>query len=155
SPTPTIDTTLDLAALATRARQSRPADKGHVLGQTTAQPIGSAEEQLDFARQPGAATPTVCGAVREIRVRVGFTDAVVRIASEMARDRCPYETVLGHEMRHVQVDREVLAWTVPRIEGALRDASARLGVVRAPTQEAVWAQIRERVQAVLDREVRA
>jgi hypothetical protein len=155
-PTPTIDTSLDLAALGARMPRQPHASGAHaVLGQTTAQPIGTAEEQLEFARQFGAVTPTVCGAVREIRVRLGFEKAIVHIATEMSRDRCPYDTVLGHEMRHIQVDREVLDWAIPRIEAALRETTTQLGIVRGRTQEAVWAQIRERVQAVFDRELRA
>jgi hypothetical protein len=155
-PHPTVDTSLDMAALARRARSDMPHDgTTRHAGLTTGRLVGSFIETIDFARQPGAPAPTICGAARSVAVRVGFEEAAIFVAREITQDRCLHDQVLAHENRHVAVDRALLTWVAPRLETAVRTALGQLGIARAPTQEAVWATIRRRIESAVDAEMRA
>jgi len=81
-PAPVIDDSLDLAALAHRARRDPPSGAfDRQLGLTTVRPVGSVVELIDFA-PAGRARRRPCAApLRELKVRVGFEDIVIHIAA--------------------------------------------------------------------------
>lgn len=147
-PSPALDLSLDLAGLRQRA-QAPDAQHGEFvqpLGLTVAKLVESLEADGDFAEaDPRAAAHVVCGVATEVRVRIGFEDAVIYIAREVARDRCLYGEVYRHEERHVQVDRNLVDLFAPHIVAGLRTLIARIGVVRAPSADAAWALIRDRL----------
>jgi hypothetical protein len=149
---PTLDTALDTAALAARTRDARRGDVQ--LGLTESVLVGGFEVTVDFAPSaPGS--PLLCGAAREISVRFGFENVVIHIAREVAGDRCMYDEVYRHELRHVAVDRDMVATYAPRIEAALRTLVATRGVVRALGRDAVAEAVRERVRGALDAVLRS
>ncbi|MBI3517051.1 MAG: hypothetical protein HY060_23720 [Proteobacteria bacterium] len=155
-PEPAIDTSLDLAGLAARARQ-RDGQHGELerpLGLTVAKLIGGFEVAIDFA-MVDARGPLICGAIKDVTARVGFEDAVIYVAREIVGDRCAYDEVHQHERRHIQVDREVLAQFTPRIEAALRALVASRGVARGRSTDAVAHELRERLRLVVDGELRS
>ncbi len=157
-PNPAIDTALDLMGLKERARErdAQHGEHGQPLGLTVAKLIGDFEASGDFAvLEPRTPGQTVCGVASAIRLRFGFEDVVVHIAREVTADRCLYDEVVRHEYRHVQVDRETIDAFAPRIEGDLNVMVARMGVVRGASPDAVWHEIRARIQALVSTDLRA
>jgi hypothetical protein len=157
-PDPVVDITLDVAALKQRSREvgTEHGEHGQPLGLTLATLVGDFEDQVEFAlldpRTPGA---RICGAAKEVRVRFGFEEVVMHIAREVTGDRCLYGEVYRHESRHVQVDRELIAQFVPRIEADLRALLARIGAVRGRSTEAVSIEIRDRIRVVVSADLEA
>jgi hypothetical protein len=82
---------------------------------TTATPSVQAEIQLHVTTLPGA----VC--VRpDLTVTLGYQPMQVDMARELAPASCPYATVFGHEMKHVDVYREHLAKVAKALEAEVR-----------------------------------
>jgi hypothetical protein len=157
-PNPSVDTSYDFVALKKSAHETGALHDqvNQPLGLTTAQRIGEATTLIQFSvAQPRSAGQVVCGVAQEIRVRFGFENVTIRIAREVAENRCLYDQVLQHEGRHIRVDREVIAEFAPRIEAELRALAAKMGVVRGHSTEAVRIDIERRVRIVAEAQLRA
>jgi len=84
-------------------------------GLTTAMPMTRAEIKLHVAKLPGA----VC--VRpDIQVTLAYQPMQVDLAEELARGSCPYETVLGHELKHVEAYRVHLATVATTLKAEIQ-----------------------------------
>jgi hypothetical protein len=89
-----------------------------MLGLTELQ--SSIEIEFDGPVLQDSQSGTECLAPR-IQVALRYMPIKVYVAREFAEGSCPYEEVLTHELRHVQVYRENL----PKVEAQLRSALAQ------------------------------
>jgi hypothetical protein len=161
-PRPTLDTSLDLAALQRRVPASharggeRGGEIGPLLGLTVPTQGDAPEADYEFAyADPREPRRGVCGVAAEIRLRFGFEGAVIYVAREIAADPCLFAEAYRHEWRHVQADRDLIAEFAPRVEANLRTLITRIGTVRGPTREAVSGEIREHIAAAFAADVAA
>ena len=142
---PVIDTALDLAALQAVARTDAAHASSLLLGLTSWEATG--RYQVAYASLPRAPGGPVCAVVEAVRVSFGFDRMIVRIAREVVGDRCLYEAVQGHEMRHVRVAQDMLTQYAPWIEARLRAAVAAIGAVPGASLEAASSTIDPRLDA--------
>ena len=94
---------------------------------------------------------TGCYWLDAVTVELNFVPKVY-IAREYAEGSCRYRAVLAHEMKHVAVDREILAEYLPVVRERLRNASAELGVI-GPKSRGGEAEAKRRIGGVIERAV--
>lgn len=55
-------------------------------------------------------------------VTAGYTDVVLRVASELQRNQCAFDHVREHELEHVRIYRDALATLAARIQARAGEA---------------------------------
>lgn len=121
---------------------------GHVLGLTQARYGESSKIGALFQPMPGG---TVCGALQSLDVTFGFQERTVLVARELPKGSCIHGEVLEHEMKHIATDEKLLKEFGPTLERRLEAAAARIGTVRARSQEQVLAAVRKPLEAEMRR----
>jgi hypothetical protein len=145
------DDTKSLAQLAgVPGRRPGPAGsaRGHILGLTQAR-YGE-RSKIGAVFQP-IAGGTICGSVKSLAITFGFQERTVLVARELPDNSCIHREVLEHEMRHVAADEALLRDFAPLLKRRMEAVVARVGAVRARSQEQALAAIRR----PLDAEMRA
>jgi hypothetical protein len=69
-----------------------------------------------------------CARVHQVNVKIGYQDVTVFVANEIPRNSCAFNETLGHEEKHVAVNRELLDQFTPLIKQRL-EAYLRLYAV--------------------------
>jgi hypothetical protein len=111
--TPRIEQRYGVAAL---DRLSEHSASEITLGLTRAKSLAKVQIELHGLKVPGG----VC--VRpQVSMQVGYADVLVDLATELQPNTCPYNQVLGHEMRHVGVYRSFLATVQPEMVRLLNE----------------------------------
>lgn len=122
--------------------------KGAVLGLSTVRSGYWSEVGAIFSLAPRA---RVCGRLSSLRVRFGYEDRTVYVASELPRGSCIHKEVLDHELRHVAVDDTLLEEFLGKLRPRLEAMIARIGPVYAASQNRAMSVIR----GAVDRELEA
>ncbi|HYH19177.1 MAG TPA: hypothetical protein VD995_11225 [Azospirillum sp.] len=138
--------TAQLAGLPGRAPGPAGASGGNILGLAHAK-YGE-QSQLGAVFQPQR-DGSVCAAVSSVKVTFGFIERVVYVARELPRGSCIHGEVLAHEMKHVATDEALLKEFQPEIRRRIETAAARLGTVRARSQQQAVQALRRPLDAAL------
>ena len=86
-----------------------------------------------------------------VTVELNFSPTVY-IAREFPAGTCRHEAVFAHEMKHVAVDREILAEYLPVVKSRLEQATAQLGVI-GPKPRAGEAEVKRRIGGAVEQAV--
>ena len=127
-PPPTIDNSLTQPQLQLLAEHRHP---GRALGLYHAYVSGRFNARIQMRWDEGEA----CLWVARIALRIEAADRRIWVIRERHPGTCAYDVVLEHERKHQQVDEEVVAAFVPKLEKALAHRAAALGVVRVSAGE--------------------
>lgn len=96
------------------------------------------QTQTDLRLIEQRASARAC-ASPQVTVEVSMQPVVVYVASELASDRCQHDVTREHELRHVEVDREVLDQTARRLREEIGPAMAPV-ILKGPSGAAVAQQ---------------
>lgn len=106
--------------------------------------------QLDFAQMPQY--EAFCVWYKSIEIDIDIAPKVV-IAKEVAEDKCMYEAVLEHEMKHVNAERSVankFAQTVGRtVFDGLKERGFKAGPMRAEHVEKIGDRMKQTVEQLV------
>ena len=138
--------TAQLAGLPGRAPGPAGASGGNILGLAHAK-YGE-QSQFGVLFQPQR-DGSVCAALSTVKVTFGFIERVVYVARELPRGSCIHGEVLAHEMMHVATDEALLKEFAPAIRRRIETAAARLGSVRARSQQQAAQALRRPLDAAL------
>lgn len=113
---PAMDFTLGLGQIQAiahdPARAMHSPHKGLTLGLTQYQPLMHIDMPVRILK---LADGRSCVKVKEADISVGYKNVVIYIPQEVQQGTCGFNEVMGHEMKHVAVNRDVLAQYVPVI----------------------------------------
>jgi hypothetical protein len=125
------------------------ADAGQEGAHHETWPVGLAAGQIylkvtnDIFKLRSPYDPTTCGQIKATHVEIGFTNNVIYIAKELPKRSCPYKTVLEHEERHKQVDRELLEEYTEKAKEFFAKGASDIGMMRHPAGAAIDMQVNE------------
>jgi len=106
--------------------------------------------QVSTMRYP--ALKLTCLWVQRIDIAMNI-DPTIFIASEHPRGSCEHNAIMGHEMKHVAVDRQIAAEYMPKIKQRLFNALQKVGVV-GPKPLSSEGQYQQKIMDYLTQEVR-
>lgn len=86
-----------------------------------------------------------------VTVELNFVPTVY-VAREYAPGTCRHAAILAHEMKHVGVDREILATYLPIVRSRLREVSAELGVI-GPKPKTAEGEVRRQIGSTIEQAV--
>lgn len=96
-------------------------------------------------RQQAGMPGTICGSLKSLTVRLGFTNNVIYVAKEFPRRSCPHRTVLQHEERHKNVDRQLLEEYAQKARYLFERLAQDLGIVAHANVSMVEAELNGRI----------
>ncbi|MGB9152275.1 MAG: hypothetical protein WCD70_04215 [Alphaproteobacteria bacterium] len=73
---------------------------------------------------------TTCVQVDHVDISFGYRNVVVYIANEIPQGTCGFDEVMGHEQKHVAVQKQILADFIPTLQSRLKDYLAQNGSFR-------------------------
>lgn len=149
--TPRLDHTKDHNLLKSMAQCRVPAVRGDYLGLTTGKFRARFTYKVRLGRQGGQ----VQGGLVSVHVVLSMGDRQVYVASELPKGSCSYAETRAHEMRHVQVDDDLMTLFGPRLKTAVEIAGRGLADLTGTRPADITNAIHKRLDAVLDREMRA
>jgi hypothetical protein len=120
------------------------AARTHHLGLTVSRVEWSSELTARFARGPDG----VCAVPAEVELSLAHVEHAIRLAREIPRDGCLWREVLGHERRHVEVNRRTLREAAARIRDLAGDWAVRAEARGADAETAVATLQRDLRRAV-------
>lgn len=132
-PPPAIDNSLTQPQLQRLAPHRHP---GRALGLYRAVVNGDFDLGIEIRWNETEA----CLWLSTIALRLEATDREIYVIRERRPGTCAYEAVLAHERRHEAVDAAVINAFGPRLEAALAQRAASLGIVRVAAGERDAAQ---------------
>ncbi len=144
------DNNVDLAGLQNMAGQPNVATAG-----MREVPIGLTASSLkldssfEVTSQPMPHDGTVCARISRFDMRFGFDDTTVFVAREIVPYSCGYHEVVAHERRHMAIDRDIVNYYLPQIQGLIAAELRRIGSVRAVSAEAAEAHLRAAINGYL------
>ncbi|NTU76876.1 MAG: hypothetical protein HGA90_03550 [Alphaproteobacteria bacterium] len=94
-------------------------------------------------------SPMVCGQISRFELQFGFDDTLIYLARELPYPSCGYDSVLNHEMRHVDVDRRLMSSYLPQLSALVGQRLRAIGVVRAGSADGAEDVIKREVDAYL------
>lgn len=78
-----------------------------------------------------------------------FIDPTIVIGSEVAADKCMYNAVLNHEMKHVRVDREIVNKYAKSIGAKIFDGLKQRGFLVGPVKGEHGQEIADRMKSTV------
>jgi hypothetical protein len=81
---------------------------------------------------------TACAQITKVVVSVAITNSTLHIAKEFPESSCAYQSVLGHQLKHVAMARRVLKDAVPVAKDYVQQYMAQYAAIRVgndPTGE--------------------
>jgi hypothetical protein len=143
---PQADFTQNLATIQQIARDPRHSlAESLALGVTRYNPVLEIHVPIEVVTPPSG---LACAYVKHADVTVGYRDVVVFIASEIPRDSCGFAEIMGHEQKHIAVNRELLAKYAPLIEEKLRSYLKLYGVFRVENVDYAKSLLHDRLGAI-------
>jgi len=97
-----------------------------------------------------ASTGLSCARLERVRVTVGYRDVTIFIANEIAKGTCGFSETLGHEQKHVAINRQLLLEFAPRIENELKSYLRLYGSFRVENVHDAEQRLHERVKDFMD-----
>lgn len=79
-------------------------------------------------------------------------EPTIYVAKEHPEGSCMHDSILQHEMKHIDVDREILKKYSSQIEDDLKKVSSKVGVV-GPVSKQTSEQTREKMMAIIEKTV--
>jgi hypothetical protein len=143
-PEPTV-TAAPMPALRTQMAEAQ-GPHGQHLGVTSSRVEWRTELSARYLRQPDG---SVCAVPDRIAIELVHVEHTIRIAAEIPEDGCLWREVLGHERRHVAVNRATLREAEAAVGRAVR-AWARQAVARAPDAEAATAALQASLRRAVE-----
>jgi hypothetical protein len=137
----------NLQAISSDHRHSIPHYHEVAMGITRYEPIMEFNVPMVIETSPDGLS---CAYIKRVEVTVGYRDVIVYIASEIPRDSCAFDETMGHEQKHVAVNRELLHEFAPMIEARLRDYMRLNGVFRTRNAKYAEATMQAKLQAITD-----
>jgi hypothetical protein len=110
-------------------------------------PVGLASGQLylrvnsSIFKSRTSRDPSTCGQIKSILVELGFLNNTIYVAKELPKRSCPFKTVLGHEERHKDVDRQLLEEYTEKAKEFFQKGADEIGMIRHPAAAAIDAQV--------------
>jgi hypothetical protein len=92
----------------------------------------------------------VCAYVKRVDVTVGYRDVTVFVASDIPQNSCGFNETLGHEEKHVAVNRGLLNEFVPRIETRLKDYMRMNGIFRTENADYAEKIMNEKLKSIIN-----
>jgi len=83
----------------------------------------------DVVTSHSSASNSICAQVSTIGLSLVVKDATIYIGNEFPPDSCSYQTILEHELKHVETAKVFLNTFAPVVENRMRDFLGGLGVV--------------------------
>jgi hypothetical protein len=124
----------------------------YFLGLATAEVTSEMTFSLRLRQRPDG---SYCSLPEQVNLRFGYRQPRIYVARELTRDDCVQTEVLNHELKHVEVDRRLLAEYAPRIAATVTEAVGRLTPVRTRTRDSAILRFKAELTPVIDGEVRA
>lgn len=119
------------------------------VGLSTAQAI--LKVQTDIYKVRSGYNQHTCGQIKTIYIQIGFKDNKIYLAKEFPKRSCPYKTVLEHEERHKEVDREILVEFAEKARMVFSDTAKKIGVIKSTAAGLIDEQINEQITIEMDR----
>jgi hypothetical protein len=147
---PQYDFSQNLASVQAIARDRQhaiPHNEAIAMGITRYSPV------LEFRIPMMVETPPdglACARVQHVDVTVGYHDVTVFIANEIRQGTCAFAETMGHEQKHVAVNRELLQEFAPRIEERLKSYLRLYGVFRVENADFAEQLLRERLTSEMN-----
>jgi len=117
------------------------------LGVTHYQPIMEFHMPVTVTTFPDGLS---CARVERADVLVGYKNVTVYIANEIPEGSCGFDQIMGHEQKHIRVNRQILQEYMPIIEGRLKDYLRIHGVFREENSDYAVSLLREKLQEILN-----
>jgi len=110
---PKYDFTKNLAsvqAIANGGGQGIPENDAITMGITRYQSVLEFQAPTIVHTAPGQ---PACAYVQHIDATIGYRDVTVFVASEIPQGSCAFDETIGHEQKHIAVNRHILEWRDP------------------------------------------
>lgn len=108
---------------------------------------------ITFGLQTDRRTGQTCFWYDEIKVVINI-DPLIYVAREHGPGSCMHNSIMEHEMKHVEVDRRIVRTYRPLIENDIQRAARRVGIV-GPVRQAQGLSVREKMLEVIQKTVSA
>lgn len=135
-----------LANMPGRAPGPAGASDGHILGLALVK--HGERSNLEALVQP-MGDGSVCVAPKLLTVGFGYEERTIYIARELPQDSCIFGEVMGHEMKHITVDEQLLRDYGPTLRSRLETAVARMRPVRARSRDQAMRALLQPVNGLL------
>ena len=93
---------------------------------------------------------TGCARVEKVEVEIGYKDVVVYIPRNVPQGSCGFNEVMGHEQKHIAVNRALLQEYVPIMQDRLQEFLRTHGLIRERDTSYAVKLMNEQLQAILD-----
>jgi len=134
----------DITALASDAHHT--IHEGMTLGLTRYEPVLEFRVPVKGVRLPDG---LACAHVDHVDVTVGYRNVTVYVANEIPQGTCGFDEVMGHEMKHIAVNRQLLDEYAPRISAELAAYLKQNGVFREVDGDYAVAVLHEKLQSII------
>jgi hypothetical protein len=149
---PALDTNRSLREIQAMASEDREkyssTDHEISVGLTAASLKLDSRFEVQIHQSPYA--QDVCAQISEFELRFGFQETTVYVAREIPAGSCSYETVMGHEGQHVDMDTYLVRTSAQRFPDMLQKAVSDIGMIRAASPGAAQDRLREIVRDYMD-----
>ena len=112
----------------------------------------SVESKIQVASLTYPRTRQTCQWIDNMEVNITI-DPKIYIARDHKQGTCHHDAILGHEMKHVFVDREIVKKFIPQIEAELNAAVRKVGIV-GPKPERDLRKYQKKISDYMDQRLK-
>jgi hypothetical protein len=147
---PQYDFTQNLAqiqVIASDRRHSIPQYHAITMGITRYEPV------LEFRVPVTVRIPPqgpACVRVQHVDVTIGYRDVTVFIASEIPQHTCAFDETMGHEQKHIDVNRKILDEFAPLIEDRFKAYLELNGTQQVANADDARQIINDKLKSIMD-----
>ena len=117
------------------------------LGLTRYQPVLGFQVPIKGIQFPNG---FACAHIDHVDVTIGYQDVTVYIADEIPRPGCGFDEIMGHEQKHIAVNRDILAEYAPLIQSRIKAYVQQNGTFREAQPDAAIQHLHDQLQAILN-----
>ena len=147
---PAYDFTQNLASIqkiASDREHSIPQYHEITLGITRYEPVLEFHVPIEVVTPPSG---LVCAHVKHVDVTIGYRNVTVFIANEIPRDSCGFDETMGHEQKHIAVNKQILDEFVPVIEQRFKDYLRLNGVLQVENAEYAQKVLSDKLKTIMN-----
>lgn len=103
----------------------------------------------DFTSETYPALNKVCMYIKDVQVKISV-EPTVYIAHEFPKGSCRYEAVMGHERKHLKVDRDIVNKYSTIIVRAVNNTLTKVGYAQGPYDSSQLPALQKQIGGIID-----
>lgn len=135
----------ELQDLARKKENIIPEDQPMALGLTKYTPVFRLHSPVMRRRMSDG---SFCARVQYVDVQIGFDEVIIYIAKEFKEESCSFKAIMGHEQKHIDLNRQILMEYVPKIKDRLVRYLKDNGVAIVSNEEYSEKILRDKIEGV-------